>query len=229
MQHLLCCYGWKIQACHTLCAPPLVAMPLQQARPRLQASEPWAPAVPCSLLLRLASRRDHAQPAPEPQAEQPGNPAAAAAAAAGGGEDGGGLGNLESVLGGAAAPAAMVDPWDDLAAKCKSVTLITAMDIVYDSSAVLTYWAPRPGKALGEWLRVGWATEFLVVPLSGFGAWCNSGRHPCQQAAATPLHPRPAQLQLVQPTPTVWLRRLPLHAPCRPGAPGGLGFVPCVG
>ncbi len=106
----------------------------------------------CSILtrlLRLASRRVHAQPAPQPQAEQPGNPAAAAAAA-GGGENGGGLGNLESVLGGVAAPAAVVDPWDDLAAKCKPVTLITAMDIVYDASAVLTYWAPRPGKALGE-------------------------------------------------------------------------------
>ena len=87
----------------------------------------------CSVLLRLlrlVGRREYAQPAAQP----PGRSA-----------EGGGAADLDldSVLDN------MGDPWDTVRAKCRPVELTTAMDVLYDASAVLSFWAPRPGKAPG--------------------------------------------------------------------------------
>lgn len=118
-------------------------------------------------LLKLVGRREHAQPAPQGAGSATAAAAAASAAAAAKTAHGSMFEpGLDSIFG------SIEDPtWlKQLQTKCRPVQLDTAMDTLFDASAVLTFWAPRPGKLPGVLCWAG------LRPLAIEGHGCNCGQ-----------------------------------------------------
>ena len=76
-------------------------------------------------------------------------------------------------------------PLDRLLAQCRPVQLDAVMDIVFDASAVLTFWAPRPGRMPGALLG-GQGTYWGA--LGAYWGAADSPRMDVEQAACTHVH-----------------------------------------